>query len=75
MHPAPYMVLEAYAHRKFTGNLLDLLEPGFASVIAPRIVDNRAFSPDWFEKTLHCAGDCERCGVCREEWEKVCREP
>ena len=75
MHPAPYMVLEAYAQRKFTGNLLDLLEPGFASVIAPRVVDNRAFSPDWFEKALRCGGECERCGVCREEWERVCRMP
>ena len=73
MHPAPYMVLEAYAKRRFTGNLLDLFEPGFASIIAPHILDNSAFSPDWFEKVLKCQGKCWKCSVCREEWNKVFR--
>jgi hypothetical protein len=73
MHPAPFMVLEAYAKRRFTGNLLDLFEPGFASIIAPHILDNSAFSPDWFEKVLKCQGKCWKCSVCREEWNKVFR--
>lgn len=73
MHPTPYLVLEAYAARRFTGNLLDLFEPGFASVIAPHILDNGAFSPDWFEKALKCGGNCENCAVCREEWERIFR--
>ena len=71
MHPSPYMVLEAYASRRFTGNLFDLFEPGFGSILEPRIVDNTKFSPDWFEKALACDKKCTRCGVCRAEWKRI----
>ena len=73
MHPAPRMVLEAYASGHYEGNLLDLMEPGYASLIAPHILDNAAFSSDWFEKSSGCHGQCAQCSVCRDEWQRVYR--
>jgi hypothetical protein len=65
-HAHPRMVVAAYAGGRFGGNLLDLLEPGFAPAFAPRVVDNAAFPPDWAERIGGCPGDCEACSYCRE---------
>lgn len=65
-HANPRMVVGAYAEGCFGGNLLDLLEPGFAPAFAPRVVDNAAFPPDWGERVGSCSGDCESCSYCRE---------
>ena len=65
-HAHPRMVIGAYAAGRFGGNLLDLLEPGFAPAFAPRVVDNAAFPSDWAEHIGRCPGDCETCSYCRE---------
>ena len=71
MHPAPYMVLDAYAHRHYEGNLPDLMEPGLGSILSPHILDNTRFSSDWFEKVLYCNKNCEKCSICQDEWHKI----
>jgi len=71
MHCRPAMVIRAYAERKYYGNLLDLCEPGFGPAIAPWIIDNSKFPPDWFEKTSGCAGKCHKCSYCESVLEKV----
>ena len=65
-HSHPRMVLGAYAAGGFRGNLLDLLEPGFAPVFAPYVIDNAAFPPDWAERSSRCSGTCEACIYCRQ---------
>lgn len=65
-HAHPRMVVGAYAACRFEGNLLDLLEPGFAPAFAPRMIDNAAFPPDWGERVSQCSGDCEACSYCRQ---------
>ncbi len=64
MHDHPRMVLHAYANRRHDGNLLDLLEPGFAPAFAPEIIANDRFPPDWFERTSTCGRRCESCRYC-----------
>ncbi|MBP7639022.1 MAG: hypothetical protein KBA18_14190, partial [Kiritimatiellae bacterium] len=65
-HAHPRMVIGAYAEGRFSGNLLDLLEPGFAPAFAPRVIDNAAFPADWAERVSRCSGECEACAYCRE---------
>ncbi len=71
MHERPQVVLRAYANRRFAGNLLDLFEPGYSPALAPWIVDNSKFPPDWFERTTGCAKQCQRCDYCRTVFEQV----
>lgn len=65
-HDSPRLVLDAYANRRYHGNLLDLLEPGYGRMMAPHIIDNDQFPNDWFDRTRQCGGQCEDCDYCRE---------
>lgn len=63
-HSHPRMVIGAYAARRFHGNLLDLLEPGFSPAFFPKYIDNSAFPDDWAMQTSPCTGDCGDCSYC-----------
>ena len=71
MHDRPRMVIHAYAARKYEGNLLDLLEPGFGPAFAPEVVANEKFPADWFKRTSACGRRCESCRYCDDVLEKV----
>ena len=71
MHDRPWVVLRAYAEGRWAGNLLDLLEPGYARALAPFVIDNTRFPPDWFERTISCGRRCESCDYCREVLDRV----
>ncbi|MFH1904105.1 MAG: hypothetical protein ABIK53_01070 [bacterium] len=71
MHSHPRMVVQSYIERKFYGNLLDLLEPGFASAFVPYILDNVKFPESWFTKTSNCKKDCHKCEYCNYVFEQV----
>jgi len=64
MHWAPERVIRAYARGHWSGNLLDLLEPGYADVASGLRLNNRAFPKDWFDRTTSCGRDCEGCAYC-----------
>lgn len=64
MHLLPAVVIDAYARRRYHGNLADLFEPGHGPLFAPYVVDNDRFPEDWFEKTTACHKDCTRCSYC-----------
>ena len=66
MHALPAMVIDAYVRRRYSGNLLDLFEPGHGPLLAPVIVDNSRFPSDWLEKVSYCNKDCDVCGYCDE---------
>ncbi len=71
-HRLPSMVIAAYARGRYSGNLLDLFEPGHGPALAPYAVDNDMFPSDWFEHTSLCNNDCESCTYCKSVWDKVC---
>jgi len=64
MHQDPERVIRAYVERSFSGNLLDLLEPGLGPMLGGRGLDNAAFPGDWFSVTSACGGECQRCAYC-----------
>ena len=62
-----------YATYSYDGNLLDLMDPVHSDLFAPRIVDNKAFPPDFATTIGACphANDCRRCGRCAEVLSRV----
>lgn len=64
-HALPGMVIDAYARRRYYGNLLDLFEPGFSPAFAPYVIDRSRLPADFWEKTVRCDKNCERCSYCR----------
>jgi len=71
MHARPRAVVHAYATGRHRGNLLDLLEPGFAPAFAPHVLENARFPDDWFARTSTCLHRCEQCGYCAEVLRRV----
>ena len=74
MHSRPGMVIDAYSRGHYSGNLLDLCEPGFGSAIAPYIIDNESLPKDFFEVTSHCGKQCHKCDYCRKAYEGALTE-
>ncbi len=73
MHSRPRLVLHAYANARHHGNLLDLLEPAFSTLLAPHWIDNDAFPQDWFQRTSTCHAACHRCTYCADTLTHVLR--
>ena len=75
-HSMLHLVLDAYSSRSFRGNLLDLLEPGFAPAFgrAGVLLDNSAFPSDWAEKTSRCSRECTDCGYCENVFDMIRRK-
>ncbi|MGD9495582.1 MAG: hypothetical protein AB7Y46_04630 [Armatimonadota bacterium] len=71
MHARPRAVIDAYVNRRFRGNLLDLMEPGFGPAFAPAIIDNTRFPEDWFARTSTCDRRCHACDYCAKVLEQV----
>ncbi len=71
MHANPRRVIRAYCEGRYRGNLLDLLEPSHAPLIAPYLIDNERFPEDWFERTTACDRRCQACGYCEQVLEEV----
>ena len=63
--------MDAYAKRRYHGNLADLFEPGHGPLFAPWVVDNDRFPADWYEKTTACSKNCTRCNYCEEVRKQV----
>ena len=49
------------------------MEMSFGTLFDPWIIDNTAFSKDWFAATMKCDKKCHRCGYCAETLKKVLR--
>ncbi len=69
MHRSPERVIAAYAQRRFSGNVLGLMEPDFSGVC---YVENDAFSAEWLDGFGRLADDA-RDAYCRKEWKHVGR--
>lgn len=64
LHQRPDRVLQAYATGRYAGNVLDLMEPGYAPAFAPYVLDNTRFPPEWFARTSTCDRQCHTCTYC-----------
>lgn len=65
-HQLPGMVIDAYARRKYSGNLLDLFEPGFGDAFAPYVIDADKLPADFWERTTGCDKNCQQCSYCKK---------
>ena len=63
-HSHPRRVIDAYTRGRYYGNLLELLEPGFAYLFHPYYIDNRSFPAEWGIEQTKCNGECDACGFC-----------
>ena len=64
----PDLILNAYTSGSFNGDLLLLLDPGFAFLVHPNVFDNKAFPEEWSKGEIagKCASNCTHCGKCTE---------
>lgn len=62
--PNPIAIVEAYTRQRYSGNVLDLLEPNYAGLYYPEVLNNSAFPPDYFDIRHNCSHDCRSCGYC-----------
>ena len=70
-HQLPGMVIGAYARRMYSGNLLDLFEPGFGPALAPYAIDSSKIPEDFWQKTVSCNKDCTKCNYCKTVLDKA----
>jgi collagenase-like PrtC family protease len=70
-HANPRQVIQAYAAEKFTGNLLDLMEPGHGISFKGHILDNTLFPENWFNMIKSCKNECGVCKYCESVFEKA----
>ena len=69
-HQLPGMVIGAYARRMYSGNLLDLFEPGFGPAFAPYAIDSSKIPDDFWKRTTECNKDCTKCNYCSDVLKK-----
>lgn len=74
-NPNPARVLEAYVRGAHFGNLCDLLEPDYAALFYPDIIDNRAFPEEYASVVGSCSRRCETCGYCEDVLKRVLVRP
>ncbi len=70
-HALPGMVIDAYARRRYYGNLLDLFEPGFSPAFLPNVIDSSRIPDDFWECTVRCDKKCEACDYCASVLKKA----
>jgi len=70
-HAHPGLVISAYARGKFSGNLLDLCEPGYGAIFAPYVIDNTRMPKDFFDRVTSCDKQCHKCNYCHSALEEA----
>ncbi len=62
----PQQIVRAYTGGRFTGNILDLLEPNHASAFYPEIIDSDKLPADFNHIKANCDKNCQECGYCKK---------
>ena len=70
-HHNPARVLQAYVQGRYSGNLLDLLEPGHREAFQGCVIDNSRFPAEWFTRVCECSKNCHQCNYCGEVLQQV----
>ena len=63
----PALILKSYSREKYTGNILDILEPNHAGRIYPFVIENARMNNSY----LFCNKKCSECIKCRENYENA----
>jgi len=71
MHSNPVKVIQAYSDARFSGNLLDLMEPSHEHLFSGCFIDNSRFPDDWFTRTTECDKKCYKCDYCESVLKQV----
>ncbi len=61
----PAAVVEAYLSGRWSGNLLELLEPDHAGRLHPEILENNRFPEGFGRHLLDCGRQCDNCDYCK----------
>lgn len=69
--PNPISILKAYTAERYSGNVLDLLEPNYAGLFYPEVLSNSAFPRDYFDIRHNCTGQCADCGYCDQVYRQT----
>lgn len=69
---APERVLRAYTERKYTGSVMELLEPNHSGAFYPQYVENTKIGKDFAERVMSCDKQCEKCNFCAEVMKSAC---
>ena len=69
--PNPVAILEAYLHGRYAGNTLELLEPNYAPLFYPQVLNNSAFPANYFDIRHNCSGNCGSCGYCEALYPEI----
>ena len=69
--PNPIAILNAYARGAYAGNILDLLEPNYANLFYPTVLNNRAFPEEYFTIRHNCKKNCASCGYCHQVYKQI----
>jgi len=67
----PIAILEAYSRGIYAGNILDLLEPNYAALFYPTVLNNRAFPEEYWQIRHNCKKNCESCGYCKAVYKQI----
>lgn len=68
----PMETLRAYVRGKYSGSLLNLMEPNHSGALYPVVLENSKIEEGYGEHVLHCSKDCRNCDYCKRVFEKAC---
>jgi collagenase-like PrtC family protease len=67
----PSRIVRAYMEGHYNGNLLELLEPDYSSLLYPLIINNKKFPAAFMKTLLRCGKQCENCDYCNNVAKEV----
>lgn len=68
---SPIRVLKAYINGKYSGSIMDLLEPNHSGLLYPYIIENNKITNEYGSKVLNCSKECNKCGYCRDVYKNA----
>lgn len=74
LHQRMRMVVSAYVHGKYYGNLMDLTEPAYSTLFHGIVLDNTKVPSDYALHMTSCDHNCARCGYCEKILNEIITE-
>ena len=72
VNASPVRVMEAYINQRYTGSIMELLEPNHSGALYPQYVENARFDKDFATHVLNCNKNCESCNYCSDVLARAC---
>ncbi|MBQ4161260.1 MAG: hypothetical protein IJD83_10065 [Clostridia bacterium] len=74
LHQRMRMVVSAYVHGKYYGNLMDLTEPAYSALFRGTVLDNTKIPDDYAAHMTRCDHNCAKCGYCERILDDIITE-